>query len=70
MSKNVSSVSCSSNVNLIVLCIWFIFVMNVMNSSLDPVHMMIYRRSGFNCEYLLNANCEDFKTSQLIDSQK
>ena len=30
----------------------------------------IYRRSGFNCEYLLNANCEDFKTSQLIDSQK
>ena len=29
-----------------------------------------YRRSGFNCEYLLNANCEDFKTSQLIDLQK
>ena len=33
-------------------------------------YTFIYRRSGFNCEYLLNANCEDFKTSQLIDSQK
>ena len=29
----------------------------------------IYRRSGFNCEYLLNANCEFFYVSQLIDSQ-
>jgi hypothetical protein len=23
-----------------------------------------YRRPGFNCEYLLNANCEIFKSSQ------
>ena len=29
-----------------------------------------YRRSGFNCEILLNANCEFFKSSQLIDSQE
>ena len=29
----------------------------------------IYRRSGFNCEYLLIANCEFFYVSQLIDSQ-
>ena len=28
-----------------------------------------YRRSGFNCEYLLIANCEFFYVSQLIDSQ-
>ena len=28
-----------------------------------------YRRSGFNCEYLLIANCEYFLCSQLIDSQ-
>ena len=28
-----------------------------------------YCRSGFNCEYLLNANCEFFYVSQLIDSQ-
>ena len=40
-------------------------------SEVHCVHYLcIYRRSGFNCEYLLNANCEDFKTSQLIDSQK
>ena len=29
----------------------------------------IYRRSGFNCECLLNANCEFFYVSQLLDSQ-
>jgi ankyrin repeat protein len=29
-----------------------------------------YRRLGFNCEYLLNANCEVFKSSQSIDSQE
>ena len=29
----------------------------------------MYHRSGFNCEYLLNANCEFFYVSQLIDSQ-
>ena len=29
-----------------------------------------YRRSGFNCEYLLNANREVFKSSQSIDSQE
>ena len=29
----------------------------------------VYRRSGFNCEYLLNANCEFFYVSQLLDSQ-
>ena len=28
-----------------------------------------YRRSGFNCKYLLIANCEFFYISQLIDSQ-
>ena len=28
-----------------------------------------YRRLGFNCEYLLIANCEFFYVSQLIDSQ-
>ena len=28
-----------------------------------------YRRSVFNCEYLLIANCEYFLHSQLIDSQ-
>ena len=28
-----------------------------------------YRRSGFNCEYLLNTNCEFFYVAQLIDSQ-
>ena len=27
-----------------------------------------YRRLGFNCEYLLIANCEFFYVSQLIDS--
>ena len=31
---------------------------------------VLYRRSGFNCEILLNANCEFFKSSQLINSQK
>ena len=30
---------------------------------------IMYRRSGFNCEYLLNANCEFFYVSQLLDSQ-
>ena len=29
-----------------------------------------YRRTGFKCEYLLIANCEFFKTLQLIDSQE
>ena len=29
----------------------------------------LYRRSGFNCEYLLIANYEFFYVSQLIDSQ-
>ena len=28
-----------------------------------------YRRSGFNCEYLLIANCDYFLHSQLIDAQ-
>ena len=28
-----------------------------------------YRGSGFNCKYLLIANCEFFYVSQLIDSQ-
>ena len=32
-------------------------------------HTMSYRRSGFNCEYLLIVNCEFFYVSQLIDSQ-
>ena len=36
-----------------------------------PQHcIFMYRRSGFNCEILLNANCEFFKSSQLIDSQE
>ena len=30
---------------------------------------IIYRRSDFNCEYLLIANCEFFYVSQLIDLQ-
>ena len=29
----------------------------------------LYRRSVFNCEYLLIANCEYFLRLQLIDSQ-
>ena len=29
-----------------------------------------YRRSGFNCEYPLIANCEFFQSSQSIDSQE
>ena len=31
--------------------------------------MHVHRRSSFNCEYLLIANCEYFLRSQLIDSQ-
>ena len=30
---------------------------------------MLYRRLGFNYEYLLNANCKCFYVSQLLDSQ-
>ena len=29
-----------------------------------------YHSSGFNYEYLITANCEVFKSSQLIDSQE
>ena len=39
ISRNVSSVSLNSYVNLIVLWIWLIFVIYVMNSDLDPVQM-------------------------------
>ena len=41
--------------------------------SVQLVHvcnLKFYRRSGFNCEYLLNANCKVFKSSQSIDSQE
>ena len=34
------------------------------------ISLSTYRRSGFNCEYLLNANCDVFKSSQSIDSQE
>ena len=40
-----------------------------LNSSFHS-GFVYYRRSGFNCEILLNANCEFFKSSQLIDSQE
>ena len=39
ISRNVSSVSLSSCVNLIVLCISLIFFMYDMNSDFDPVQM-------------------------------
>ena len=31
------------------------------------LYSIVYRRLGFNCEYLLIANCEFFYVSQLID---
>ena len=33
------------------------------------VENLYYRRSGFNCEYLLIANCKFFYVLQLIDLQ-
>ena len=39
-SRNVSSISFSSYVNLMVLWIWLILVMYVVNSDVEPVHMM------------------------------
>ena len=42
------------------------FAVTVVKDSNCVNASVLYRRSGFNCEYLLNANCEDFKTSQLI----
>ena len=39
-SRNVSSLSFSSYVNLMVLWIWLILVMYMVNSDVEPVHMM------------------------------
>ena len=39
MSRNVSSVSLNSYVNLIVWCNWLIVFMYVVNSDADPVQM-------------------------------
>ena len=39
MSRNVSSVSLNSCVNLIVWCNWLIIFMYVVNSDADPVQM-------------------------------
>ena len=43
--------------------------MNKPFSRSSSVHDGVYRRSGFNCEYLLITNCEFFYVLQLIDSQ-
>ena len=40
MSRNVSSVLLSSNVNIIVLCNWFSLAMYVLNSFSVPVHKL------------------------------
>ena len=42
-SRNVSSVSLSSCVNLIVLWIWLIVVIYVINSDSEPLHMSMKR---------------------------
>ena len=42
--------------------------LNITGIHMQPLHCY-YRRSGFNCVYLLIANCEFFYASQLIDSQ-
>ena len=36
---------------------------------LGKKRILCYRRLGFNCEYVLIANCEFFYVSQLMDSQ-
>ena len=33
------------------------------------VMLKMYRRTGFDCEYLLNANCEFFHDSQSFNTQ-
>ena len=38
------------------------------SASFSPLNM--YRRTGFNCENLIIANCEFFYSSQTFDSQK
>ena len=64
MSRNVSSVSLNSYVNLIVWCNWLIVFMYIVNSDADPVQMT--KMSSMNLSIALCVVCLIYSNFLLI----